>query len=142
MMMTIFEAIKGLVLYAEKNSMIEKEDEIFAINQLCQALEMDTFEDTEITEIPPLEEMLRTALDYACEKGLCEDSVVFRDLLDTRLMGVLTPRPSQVIRTFNEKYAVSPKEATDYYYALSKASDYIRTYRIRNTFGGSSYITS
>ena len=45
-------------------------------------------------------------------------------------MNCLMPRPSQVIKTFNEKYAVSPKEATDYYYKLSQDSDYIRRYRV------------
>ena len=74
--------------------------------------------------------MLKELLDFAVEKGLIEDSVVYRDLFDTRLMNCLMPRPSQVIKTFKEKYAVSPKEATDYYYKLSHDSDYIRRYRV------------
>ena len=68
----------------------------------------------------------------AVEKGLCEDSVVYKDLLDTKIMGAILPRPSEVIKTFNEKYSVSPKEATDYYYHLSRKSDYIREYRVKN----------
>lgn len=52
----------------------------------------------------------------------------------TKIMGLLMPRPSEVIRTFNEKYEKSPKEATDYYYKLSQDSDYIRRYRIKKGY--------
>ena len=45
-------------------------------------------------------------------------------------MGILTPRPSEVIRNFAANYAISPLLATDYYYDLSRSSDYIRTYRV------------
>lgn len=130
--MNIFQAISALADYAEKNSLIEKEDRIFIINQICQALNLDTFEEVGAVENASLEEILSAILSYAVENGLCEDSVVYRDLFDTKIMGLLTPRPSDVIKKFNEKYAVSPKEATDYYYHISRKSDYIREYRIKN----------
>ena len=59
------------------------------------------------------------------------DSVVYRDLFDTRLMNCLMPRPSEVVREFWKYYERSPQEATDFYYKLSQDSDYIRRYRIR-----------
>lgn len=130
--MNIYEAIKALANYAIDNSLIKKEDYIYSINSICQALSLDNFEDCEVSGEPGLEEILGTILDWACKKRICEDSVVYRDLLDTKLMGILTPRPSDVISKFNELYTQSPKAATDYYYAFSKASDYIRTYRIKN----------
>ncbi len=77
-----------------------------------------------------LESTLAEILDYACENGLLEDSIVYRDLFDTRIMGLLTPRPHEVIRAFQELYAKSPKEATDAYYKFSQDTDYIRRYRI------------
>ena len=79
-----------------------------------------------------LEEILKEMLDYAAEKGmLAADSVVYRDLFDTKIMGLLMPRPSEVIRKFYDLYKeVSPEAATDYYYDLSRNSDYIRRYRI------------
>ena len=41
------------------------------------------------------------------------------------------PRPSEVIKKFREIYEnESPEAATDYYYKLSRDSDYIRRYRI------------
>ena len=78
-----------------------------------------------------LEKILKVLLDYAAEKGLLqENSVVYRDLFDTKLMNCLMPRPSEVTKTFWEKYQVSPETATDYYYNLSQNSDYIRRYRV------------
>ena len=79
-----------------------------------------------------LEEILKEMLDYAAEKGMLEaDSVVYRDLFDTKIMGLLMPRPSEVIRKFYDLYKeVSPEAATGYYYDLSRNSDYIRRYRI------------
>ena len=71
-------------------------------------------------------------LDYAVSNGLCEDSVVYRDLFDTKIMGLITPRPSNVINKFNSLYEKLPKCATDFYYKLSQDSNYIRRYRIKN----------
>lgn len=129
--MNVNSAVKSLVHYAQKNNMIEKDDEIWAINSLCEALGLDSFEDCE-AEDKPLEEILDCMLNYAVENGLCEDSVVYRDLFDTKLMGILTPRPSKVRTDFNSLYEKSPEFATDYYYKLSQDSNYIRRYRIAN----------
>ncbi len=129
--MNIFEAIKSLVKYAIDNEMIEKEDEIWAINRICEALKIDSFEEGEAKE-SDLEKILAVILDYAVKNGLCEDSVVYRDLFDTKIMGLITPRPSDVIKKFKSLYEKSPKDATDFYYKLSQDSNYIRRYRIKN----------
>ena len=129
--MNIFEAIKSLVKYGIDNKMLEAEDEIWAINRVCEALKLDSYEESEAKE-SDLEKILAVILDYAVENGLCEDSVVYRDLFDTKIMGLITPRPSYVINKFNSLYEQSPKAATDFYYKLSQDSDYIRRYRIKN----------
>ncbi len=129
--MNIFEAIKSLVNYAINNQMIEKEHEIWATNQICEALSIDTFEECEAKE-NDLEKILAVILDYAVSNGLCEDSVVYRDLFDTKIMGLITARPSNVINKFNCLYEKSPKCATDFYYKLSQDNNYIRRYRIKN----------
>lgn len=129
--MNINTAVKSLVRYAIDNEMIEKWDEIWAINTVCQALNMDSFEDCE-AENAELEDILASILDYAVENGLCEDSVVYRDLFDTKIMGLLTPRPSEVISKFQFLYIRDKKSATDYYYKLCQDSNYIRRYRIKN----------
>ena len=130
--MNIYEAINSLVAYGVKEGLIEEADKIWAVNRILEILDLDNMETDAEVKSAELQEILKTILDYAVEKGLCEDSVVYKDLFDTKVMGVLTPRPSEVIKTFNEKYEVSPETATDWYYHISRKSDYIREYRIKN----------
>lgn len=127
--------IKQLVEYGIDNSLIEEEDRIYTTNIILEMLGLDEYEEPgevdKLEQPSDLERTLKGILDFAVEKGIIEsDSVVLRDLFDTKVMNALVPKPSQVIKTFYEKYKTSPKEATDYFYKLSKASDYIRTYRI------------
>lgn len=127
----VYEAIKKLVTYGMETGLISEEEKIYSTNLILDVLKLDDYEEPEESyEKVELEPVLKELLDYAVEKGLIEDSVVYRDLFDTRLMNCLVPRPSQVIKTFKEKYAASPEEATNYYYKLSRDSDYIRRYRV------------
>lgn len=129
--MSIYEAISSLVAYAVKEGLIEQADTIWATNRILEILDLDSMCEAQAKD-ENLEEILKVILDFAVEKGLCEDSVVYKDLFDTRVMGALTPRPSEVIKTFNEKYKEAPEKATDWYYHLALKSDYIREYRIKN----------
>lgn len=127
----VYEAIKKLVNYGIETGLISEEERIYSTNLILDVLKLDDYEEPqEGYKNVELQPVLKELLDFAVEKGLIEDSVVYRDLFDTRLMNCLMPRPSQVIKIFKEKYAVSPKEATDYYYKLSQDSDYIRRYRV------------
>lgn len=143
--MEIIESIKNLVAYALKTNLIEEEDVVYAVNTLLIDLGLDSaeYEISDIEELSKkvpedeaslgvyLEKTLKEIDDYAVSAELIEsDSVVYRDLFDTKLMGRLVERPGAIIAKFNEKYKKSPEEATDYYYNLSKNSDYIRRYRI------------
>jgi UDPglucose--hexose-1-phosphate uridylyltransferase len=130
--MNLNQAITALVEYAIREGLIAEEDRIYSVNSLLGILGLDAYEYEKPQGECSLESILGTMLDYACENGLCEDSVVYRDLFDTRIMGSLTPKPSQVISEFRRKYASSPADATEYYYNLSRKSDYIREYRIKN----------
>ena len=128
--------ISALAQYAVDRGLIEENERIYSINMLLDVLKLDEYnpcddEDKVISLSSDLEAILQFIDDYAYDRGLIEEnSVVYRDLFDTRVMNCFVRRPSEVIRIFNEKYAVSPKEATDFYYEYSKNSDYIRTYRI------------
>lgn len=129
----IYDSIKKLAAYGIESGLIDDEDRVFVINRILEALDMDEYDEPaeEYSGID-LEETLKELIDYACEKGLCQDSIVYRDLFDTKLMGLLTPRPSQVNGKFRELCAnESVKAATDYFYKLSQDSDYIRRYRIK-----------
>lgn len=128
--MKIETYIDSLVSYAMNCGLAEPEDHQVLTNRLLDLLHRDDYEISTEPQSEDLEEILGGLLDYAVEAGLCEDNTTARDLFDTRLMGALTPMPREVIRTFREKYAVSPEAATDWYYRFSCNTDYIRRYRI------------
>ena len=68
-----------------------------------------------------LTEILDTLIDDAYERGVLEEnSVVYRDLFDTKLMGSLTPRPVQVMKKFQQLQEESSQRATDWYYQFSQ----------------------
>ena len=129
--MNIDGYISGLINYAKENGLIAGEDEVWAINGILDILKLQEYESMESPEQLSLEELLDGILDYAVAEKLIEDSTLDRDLFDTKIMGFLTPRPSEVIAKFNVLKKESPEKATDWYYSFSKASDYIRTYRIK-----------
>lgn len=118
--------------YGVRTGLIEETDRTWAVNRLLEALGLSAFTAPEALPQPPrpLEDILRDILDWAEANGCIEGGVVSRDLLDTELMGRLTPRPSQVLSAFRERYAQSPESATDWYYRFSQDTDYIRRYRI------------
>lgn len=123
--------IQKIITYALENNLIDEYDKIYCTNSLLDLFHCDEYNPTKTYSNVDLEEVLKELLDYACNKNLCDDNIVDRDLFDTRIMGLLTPRPSQVIKNFNELYKKSAKSATDYFYKLSQDSDYIRKYRIK-----------
>ncbi len=141
----IQEKILKLVNYGLATGLVEKEDTIFTTNRLLELFQVDDIDDEVLQawQAAPtpsreeaegyLEELLGELLDYAYENGITtENSVVYRDLFDTKIMSMLMPRPSQVIKTFRDLYEKeSPVAATDYYYRTSCDSDYIRRYRIK-----------
>ena len=128
----INESIAKLVKYGENAGLVSGLDKIYATNRLLEVMQISDYEEPEqIPETPDLEETLNELLDDAAKRGLLEhNSVVYRDLFDTKLMDCLMPRPGEVVKKFEELYAKSPQEATDYFYKLSQDSNYIRRYRI------------
>lgn len=119
--------INRLLNFGIQNNLIAEEDRIYTANILADLLKVAEFENENIHEtLPTATPILENMLDYVVEKGLIENTVTERDLFDTKIMNCLMPRPSEVIGKFNELYKKSPKEATDYYFKLSIASNYIR----------------
>lgn len=130
-------AVVGLVDYACDTGLIEEPDRTYATNLLLDTMRLEPAGSMcgrnrlyAQGNVPPLEELLATLLDDAIARGIIEEGVASRDLFDTRLMGCVTPRPSDVIKTFWSHYDQAPRQATDYFYDLSLKSDYIRSYRI------------
>ncbi len=130
----ITKDIEKLTAYGLLTGLIEKEDKIYTINQLLELFQVEEYTeyDNDVTcRIDELEELLGRMTDYAYEKGMItENSVIYRDLFDTKIMGMLVARPSEIIQNYKKLYEKNPKQATDYYYKLSQDTDYIRRYRI------------
>lgn len=128
----IYESIKKLVTYGLETGLIEECDKVYVTNRILEALRLDEYDEpSESFENVDLESTLCELLDFAAENGIIENSIVYRDLFDTKLMACLMPMPHEVIKTFNALYSESPEKATDWFYKLSGDSDYIRRYRIK-----------
>lgn len=124
--------ISRLINFGMQKGLIAPEDEAYAVNRILALLKISAYEKTEVTETlrypaEPLEKLC----DFAAKQGYLEpDTRDARDQLDTEIMNCMMPRPSEVIAKFNAKYAEDKKSATDYYYDLSRSSNYIRVDRV------------
>lgn len=140
----IQEYILKLTDYGLATGLLEAEDQQYTINRLLELFRLDELEDaaveayakqpalTQESAEEALESILNGMLDYAHAHGILEeDGIVYRDLFDAKIMSILVPRPSEVIRRFRELYQEDPQKATDYFYKLSCDTDYIRRYRIK-----------
>ena len=140
----VFDAVNGLVEYGVLTGLIEQADIYYAANGILDALrldppgdysplpaEADEYGSEDFSDGEKLESILKVLLDDAAERGVIDGGIASRDLLDTKLMGVLTPRPSDVISSFEALESIAPELATDYFYDLAESSDYIRRYRIK-----------
>jgi len=125
---TVWAALDSLLDYAKVCGLLPAFDETFARNCLLAELKLEGYEKQ--SELFGFPECLSVLCDYAVEQGLTGDTVAERDLFDTRLMGCITPRPSDVLGKFQSLYQKSPKDATDYFYKLSQDCNYIRRDRI------------
>ena len=138
----IQEKIRELVNYGLLTGLVEPEDEVYITNRLLELFELDDYgepfgtcpafcKEERDRAVAALPKILEEMLDYAAKKGILkEDGVVYRDLMDTKIMGCLVGRPSEIIRRFWREYEKSPEAATDYFYRFSQDTDYIRRYRI------------
>ena len=128
--MRIETYIDSLVSYAMNTGLAAPVDHQVLTNRLLDLLRLDNYEPSDEPQTEDLEEILAGILDYAVERDLCDDGITAKDIFDTRIMGAITPMPREVIRTFWDKYAQDPVQATDWYYKFSCDTDYIRRYRI------------
>lgn len=130
--MNLYKNIKKLVEYGIQTGLTPECERIYTTNLLLDLFHEDSYEEVEINPSElVLEEILKELLDEACQRGIIEDSITYRDLFDTKLMNCLMPRPAQIQERFWNAYAVSPEQATEFYYKFSQDSDYIRRYRIK-----------
>lgn len=141
----IQENILELTEYGLVTGMVAPEDKVYTINRLMELFLVDDIEDavfeayekrkpmTQESAEAALEGILDQMMDYAYAEGIMkENSIVYKDLFDTKIMGCLVTRPSEVRMKFKDLYAnESSLAATDYFYKLSCDSNYIRRQRIK-----------
>ncbi len=127
----VYAAIGALVNYAVAHGLAEEADRHYLVNALLEKLGLDDYETVGDVPFESLNDILDTLVDYAAEQGLLKsESITGRDLFDTALMGVVTPRPAEVIETFRSLYGESPEKATDWFYQFSQDTNYIRATRV------------
>ena len=130
--MNISYTISELVEYSIRNGLINEYDRAYATAKVMSRLSLSDIDEEKPEKIRPISEILDDITDYAAENGLLTgNTIVYRDLFDTAIMGEVTDPPSSVINKFSEKYKSSPNEATDYFYSFAKKSNYIREDRIK-----------
>ena len=127
----ICTAVQSLIDYGINTSLITKEDELVIRNELMDILKLTDWREGEKSEnSPSIEDILQPIVDYACKQGIIQDTSSSRDLFDTKLMGLLTPLPHEIITEFQRRYDGSAIEATDWYYHRSQDLNYVRSGRI------------
>ncbi len=125
------ESIKALVDYAEHTGLIHPADRVWAVNRLLEVMKVDAYTEPEQVTSGSLADILNDLCDCALETGaLKQNSIVYRDLFDTELMGALVPMPSQIQQLFFSLYKQDPQKATDWFYKFSQDTNYIRRDRI------------
>lgn len=131
--MELTKNIKRLVIYGIETELIDPDDKIFTINQYLDIFGIDEYDDPDIgNDRIDLSQVLNDLVDEAFDRKIIENNdIVNRDLFDTKLMGVMVPRPSEVQKSFAYYYEKNPQCATDYFYGLSQDSNYIRMDRIK-----------
>lgn len=131
--MSIYSEIQKLINYGIAEKLIYPEDEVYVRNKILASLDIQDWENVqgEVETPTSPNTVLEQILDWAYETGRLEhNTVTERDLLDAVIMDCLMPRPSELIREFNTLFQQSPELATERYYQVSKASNYIRMDRI------------
>lgn len=139
--MDIYLEVEKLINYSILNGFIEEEDKILVTNLVLESIDLDSyreFSDDELIKIKEIvkdikypTELLDNIVKWASENGkMKNNTLTFQDLLNSKIMGQIIPRTSEIRRKFWLKYEKDKEKATEYFYDLSKKSNYIRTDRI------------
>lgn len=125
--MFVYEVIQGLLNKAIECCLIDKQDEVYVRNQILAQLKLNDFIKSDIKIDKSIPDLLEDIVKYAIEVGVIEDSFHEKDILSTNIMNCFMPRPSEVNDRFYKYYKINPKESTEYFFNLSKNSNYIQT---------------
>ncbi|MRH44216.1 UDP-glucose--hexose-1-phosphate uridylyltransferase [Aquibacillus halophilus] len=130
--MSIFLQVAQLVEKGVEAQLIEREDTIYIRNQLLGLLNLKGFEEVTIVATEKsIPDLLEDIVSYAITEEVIEDVLDDKEILSAKLMDCFLSKPSEVNQTFYSKYEDSPEQATNYFYNLSKSSNYIQMNRIK-----------
>ncbi|THE12405.1 UDP-glucose--hexose-1-phosphate uridylyltransferase [Bacillus timonensis] len=129
--MNIYRSVQQLTEQAIKVGLIEKEDKIYVRNQVLSLLGLEDFVPTEhVSPKKDIPTLVEDVVEYACGNGVIEDYFDAKEILASKIMNTMIPLPSAVTRHFYDLHEKDPAKATNYFYELSKNSNYIQMKRI------------
>ena len=128
----IDQLMTGFIIKSIELGDLDPIDAVYTTNRLLDILEIDEFEKDESPEVLATNrlDILDELVEYAVDKKLIEDLSAYRDVLSSKIMDLVTPRPSEVNSAFWEAYEESPEKATDNFFEMSKQNNYIKTREI------------
>ncbi|WP_215189648.1 UDP-glucose--hexose-1-phosphate uridylyltransferase [Exiguobacterium sp. s6] len=128
----IESTIEALVEAAIREELITEQDRVYSRNRVLARIGQLDF--TKPTFVPhdSIPNLLETLTEHAVERGLVDDLLEEKDRFMAEVMDVFVSKPSEVTRTFNALRAADVEAATDFFYKMSQASNYIQTKRIAN----------
>ncbi|MDD4070632.1 MAG: hypothetical protein PHF05_09355, partial [Candidatus Izemoplasmatales bacterium] len=124
--------INQLIDYGINNKLLESDDIYYAVNKILKILDLTSFKREKNEEMPAFNEIMENIIDYAIEKKVLKSSTIAaKDAFEAMIVDSLLPRPSELNRIFYQKYKTGPMTATNYFHDFSKATNYIKTERIK-----------
>ncbi|MDR2749188.1 MAG: UDP-glucose--hexose-1-phosphate uridylyltransferase [Clostridiales bacterium] len=127
-MNTQAQCLENLLAFAKSHKLIEESDKIYCRNLIYDMLSLDAPDSFPEPDQGALARHASEILAPLLKEHA--GTPVLEELLDAKIMGVLTPRPSEVIREFKANEKESPEKATSAFYEMSKANHYIQMDRI------------
>ncbi|WP_077706332.1 UDP-glucose--hexose-1-phosphate uridylyltransferase [Virgibacillus dokdonensis] len=126
--------INKLIQQAVQKNLIEQLDTVYARNQIMALLKLESYhipcnQDEQLTVNETIPDLLEQLIAWAVEAQIIENVFDDKEILTANIMNCFLDKPSTIHDTFYKKYAESPQAATDYFYQLSKHSNYIQVKR-------------
>src|SRR5574344_2614827 len=136
----IYETITKLIFYAKYHLDLHEDDEIYIRNSILHELQLDSFpskkieiNETEIIELNVPDKLIDELHSYFINELKLSDKE--SELIETKIMGILTPMPSEVNRKFYSLVKKDDFKALSYLYDLSIKNNYVAKTRIdKNLF--------
>ncbi len=132
--MNLGSLIHRLIELCIENRLISSLDEIYIRNRLLSLYKEDNYKSDKKLSLN-LYENLDKLLEIAVNNHIISNLTYEKDIFSSKIMNCFLDKPSIINNEFYKLYNTSPMMATEYFYNLSKNSNYIRMDRInKNIF--------